>query len=74
MNPLWRLFWWLVFLIGAAYFILPLVGTLAFSLRDKDFAAYTSLATNGEFLSTLLYSFAVGVATIIVSIAICASI
>ena len=70
MNPLWRLFWWLVFLIGAAYFILPLVGTLAFSLRDKDFAAYTSLATNGEFLSTLLYSFAVGVATIIVSIAL----
>ena len=67
MSRTWRLAWWLVFLVGAAYFILPLVGTLAFSLRDKDFAAYTSLLGNGQFASTLLYSFAVGVATILVS-------
>ena len=66
----WRLFWWAIFLIGAAYFIVPLVGTLAFSLRDKDFAAYTSLVANSEFVSTLLYSFLVGIATIVVSTAL----
>jgi putative spermidine/putrescine transport system permease protein len=70
MKLVWRLVWWLVFLIGAAYFILPLIGTLAFSLRDKNFHAYTSLPGNGEFIGTLIYSFSAGIATIIVSAAI----
>lgn len=66
-----RLFWWLVFIVGAAYFFLPLIGTFAFSLRDKPiYAAYTGIIDDHEFGSTLLYSFVIGLATVVVSTAL----
>lgn len=68
MSRPFRIFWWLVFIVGAVYFFLPLVGTLAFSLRDKPItAAYTGLLKNKEFLSSLAYSFGIGLATIVFS-------
>jgi putative spermidine/putrescine transport system permease protein len=68
MRLLWRLWWWLVFIAGALYFLLPLVGTLTFSLRKKEAGAYTDLFANDGFFSTLGYSFVVGVITILVSV------
>lgn len=66
-----RLFWWLVFIVGAIYFFVPLIGTLAFSLRDVPItSAYTGILDDKEFASTLLYSFVVGVATVVVSTAL----
>lgn len=66
-----RLVWWLVFLTGSFYFILPLVATFLFSLRDvPPTAAYTDLFQDPEFFSSFAYSFAVGVATIVVSVAL----
>jgi len=71
MSRTFRVFWWLVFIVGAGYFFLPLIGTLAFSLRDKPItAAYTGLLENKQFLSTLLYSTTIGLATIVVSTAL----
>ena len=63
--------WWLVFLVGVTYFILPLVATLDFSLKAKPlFAAYTSTLNDPKFVASLLYSLVVGVATIAASIAL----
>jgi putative spermidine/putrescine transport system permease protein len=63
-----RIWWWLVFIAGALYFILPLVGTFAFSLRAQPFgAAYTNAIADPHFASSLIYSFVVGVITVIVS-------
>jgi putative spermidine/putrescine transport system permease protein len=66
-----RLWWWLVFIAGVLYFVLPLVGTLAFSLRAQPFgAAYTNSVSDRQFVSTLTYSFVVGIITVLVSILI----
>jgi putative spermidine/putrescine transport system permease protein len=66
-----RIFWWLVFLVGTVYFLIPLLATLAFSLRDVPAsAAYTDLFSDPQFLSSFGYSFAVGLATIVVSVAL----
>jgi putative spermidine/putrescine transport system permease protein len=63
--------WWLVFLVGAVYFLLPLYATLDFSLKAKPpFAAYTNSFADPQFFSSLLYSFAVGVVTIVGSLAL----
>lgn len=71
MKLVWRLVWWVVFILGALYFLLPLIGTAAFSLRAKPSgAAYAGLVSNAQFISTLTYSFVIGVITIIVSIAL----
>ena len=63
--------WWVVFLLGVLYFFLPLVGALEFSLRAKPFGlAYANAVNDPRFVSTLLYSFVVGLITIVVSLAI----
>jgi putative spermidine/putrescine transport system permease protein len=63
--------WWLVFLAGAVYFLLPLYATLDFSLKAKPpFAAYTNSFADPKFVSSLFYSFAVGIVTIIGSLAL----
>jgi putative spermidine/putrescine transport system permease protein len=63
--------WWIVFILGAIYFLLPLYATLAFSLRARpDFAAYTNTFKDPKFISSLLYSAVVGILTIVGSIAI----
>ena len=66
-----RLWWWLVFIAGVLYFVLPLVGTFAFSLRAQPFgAAYINSINDRQFVSTLTYSFVIGLITVIVSILI----
>ncbi len=66
-----RFLWWLIFLAGVVYFVVPLIATLAFSLREEPFgAAYTAILSDDQFFSTLGYSFVVGVLTIIFSIAL----
>jgi putative spermidine/putrescine transport system permease protein len=63
------LVWWIVFLLGFLYFFLPLLGTFAFSMRSQPlFSAYAVVIDDPKFSSSLLYSFTIGVITIIVSI------
>jgi putative spermidine/putrescine transport system permease protein len=66
-----RIMWALVFVAGFLYFFVPLYATLAFSLRARpDFAAYTNTLKDPQFATTLLYSFVVGLLTVVVSLAI----
>lgn len=63
--------WALVFLVGVIYFVVPLWATLLFSLKARpDLAAYTNTLKDPEFGATLLYSFVVGLITVVVSIAL----
>ena len=62
---------WLILIASIVYFFLPLVATLLFSLRPKPFGlAYESVLKDAEFSGSLVYSFAVGIITIVVSILI----
>jgi putative spermidine/putrescine transport system permease protein len=63
---------WLVFILGALYFILPLVGTFVHSIRTRPdiFLAYRQVLADPGFIQGLLYSFTVGVVTIVISLAI----
>jgi putative spermidine/putrescine transport system permease protein len=66
-----RFVWWIIFLLGVAYFVVPLIGTFAFSMRAiPTFSAYTDIISDQQFYSSLAYSFIVGIITIIVSIAL----
>jgi putative spermidine/putrescine transport system permease protein len=70
-RSLGTIVWWVIFLAGVAYFVIPLWSTIMFSLQAEPFgAAYTNTLDDPQFGSTLLYSFVVGVITVIVSIAI----
>jgi putative spermidine/putrescine transport system permease protein len=60
--------WWIVFALGFLYFFLPLLGTFAFSMRSQPlFSAYAVVTDDPQFASSLIYSFAIGVVTIVVS-------
>lgn len=62
---------WIFLSVCVAYFILPLVGTLIFSLRAQPFlSAYTDTLKDPEFYRSLGYSFVIGVFTIVVSMAL----
>lgn len=62
---------WVVFLIGALYFVVPLYATLEVSLRAKPpLAAYTNSFADPRFAGSLLYSFLIGIVTVILSIAL----
>ena len=63
---------WIIFLIGATYFLVPLLGTFAHSIRTRPdiFLAYRQVFADPKFLGGLVYSFVVGVITIIVSLLI----
>jgi putative spermidine/putrescine transport system permease protein len=67
-----RIFSWVIFIAGVLYFLLPLLATLEFSLRTKvPFAAYTNvLFKDPGFAGSLIYSFVIGVITILVSLTI----
>jgi putative spermidine/putrescine transport system permease protein len=66
-----KLVWWLVFIAGVLYFFVPLLATLEFSLREQpSFSAYANVLGDSGFVDSLIYSTAIGVATIIASIAI----
>jgi putative spermidine/putrescine transport system permease protein len=63
--------WWIVFIGGVVYFLLPLIGTFNFSLKSQPFlSAYTAIFDDPKFVSSLVYSFVIGLITIVVSIAI----
>ena len=62
---------WLILIGSILYFFLPLLATLLFSLRPKPFGlAYQSVLKDAAFSGSLVYSFAVGVITIVLSILI----
>lgn len=70
-RRLGKILWALVFLVGVLYFVVPLYATLLFSLRARpDLAAYTNTLKDPEFGATLLYSFVVGLITVVVSMAL----
>jgi putative spermidine/putrescine transport system permease protein len=61
---------WLIFAAGIFYFFLPLVATLLFSLRLQPLGqAYANvLERDPRFVSSLVYSGLIGLATIVISI------
>jgi putative spermidine/putrescine transport system permease protein len=65
-------FAWLWFLIGAFYFIIPLWGTLVFSLQKQrgtiSLSAYQAAFADPKFLETFLFSNMMAVFTIIASL------
>lgn len=62
---------WFVFLLGSAYFVIPLIATLEVSMKAKPlFAAYTNSFGDARFFGSLIYSFVIGVITVILSIAL----
>ena len=66
-------FWpWLIFVIGAAYFIIPLLATFIFSLRMRrneiTFDAYVSVFSDPKFFATFGYSLAIGAFTIVIGV------
>lgn len=66
-----RLFSWAILMMATLYFVVPLYATVAFSLRLKDFKAYTNILFHDPgFISSLTYSAIVGVITIIIGILI----
>ncbi len=59
---------WIVFIAAMVYFILPLIATFEFAMRAKPaFAAFTNSFQDPKFFGTLLYSFTIGLLTIVVS-------
>jgi putative spermidine/putrescine transport system permease protein len=68
--PPGRIASWLIFIAGLIYFFLPLVATLLFSLRLQPFGqAYDNvLEHDPRFLSSLIYSFLIGLGTIVISV------
>ena len=68
-------FWpWLVFSLGAAYFIVPLVATFEFSLRMRrgyySFDSYASVFSDPTFQATFSYSVVIGIFAVIAGILI----
>ncbi len=62
---------WFILFAGVLYFIVPLIATLAFSLRPTPMTlAYTNVLADPKFSGSLLYSFTVAVITIFASLAI----
>jgi putative spermidine/putrescine transport system permease protein len=61
---------WIIFLAGVIYFILPLITTIAFSLRLQPFGqAYRNVINQDpQFASSLIYSGFIGIVTIIISV------
>lgn len=68
-NKIWSWFW---ILVGALYFVLPLVATFDFSLRAKKgvitFLAYERVFKDPNFWKTIAFSLEIAIFTIIVSI------
>jgi len=68
-GSLWA---WVVFLLGAVYFIVPLVATFLHSIKTNPdrFLAYRQVFADPKFLGGLGYSFVAGVITIVISLLI----
>jgi putative spermidine/putrescine transport system permease protein len=62
---------WIIFLIGVLYFTVPLIATFIISMRAKPlFAAYANSFADPRFFSSLIYSFVIGLITVVLSIAL----
>jgi len=60
---------WIFLFVCVAYFALPLIGTLLFSLRARPMlSAWTDMINDPQVWSSLGYSFIIGILTIVVSI------
>jgi putative spermidine/putrescine transport system permease protein len=61
-------------IIGVLYFVLPLIATFDFSLREVKnqvtFVSYTNVFTDPQFWSTFLFSVGIGIFSILVSLAL----
>lgn len=71
-----RLVSWIVFALAAVYFLLPLIGTLEFSLRARrgeySLDAYRNVLSDPQFHQTLAYSLILSVATVVLGVLIVA--
>lgn len=69
-----KLWSWIIFGLGATYFLVPLLATFEFSLRIRregyTFDAYTSVFADGRFQASFSYSLIIGVCAIIVGLLI----
>ncbi len=71
-----RFAWWVIFVLGALYFFVPLVATFIFSLGNPlspgapppSVEYYGTVLSSPDFWGSLTYSFIIGIVTIIVSI------
>src|SRR5690349_21078593 len=66
-------FWpWLWITLGVLYFLLPLIGTLSFSLRARrgvlSLDSYVNVFNDPRFLATFTFSLEMAVLTIVVSL------
>lgn len=63
---------WVALVIGAAYFLIPLIATFEFSLRIRrgrySFEAYQIVLSDPHFQATFLYSTLVAAATILIGV------
>lgn len=71
-----RLWSWIAFALGAAYFFLPLIGMLEFSLRARrgvySFDAYRNVLGDPRFIETFTFSLLMALATIVLGVLIVA--
>jgi putative spermidine/putrescine transport system permease protein len=68
-------FWaWVVFILGAAYFFIPLIATVEFSMRMRrgaySFDAYQIVLGDARFQATFMYSVVAAIFTIILGVLI----
>ena len=72
MKPTSRLGAWIAMVVGAGYFLIPLIGTFEFSLRMKrgeySFEAYRVVFSDPHFQATFSYSILMAVITIVVGV------
>ncbi|MCI0431712.1 MAG: ABC transporter permease subunit [Rhodospirillales bacterium] len=63
---------WLAVVVGALYFLIPLIGTFEFSLRmrrgEYSFDAYRVVLADPQFQATFVYSTILALATIVVGV------
>lgn len=61
---------WLILSFGVVFFVVPLIGTMEFSLKKRrgvySFDAYLSVLADPQFQATFLYSTALALATIVI--------
>jgi putative spermidine/putrescine transport system permease protein len=69
-----RLWAWITFIVGAAYFLVPLLATFEFSLRIRrgtySFDAYANVLADPGFRASFTYSVVIGLLTIVVGVLI----
>lgn len=72
LRPRGSLWAWVIFILGATYFIVPLIATFEFSIRTKPdiFLAYRQVLSDTRFLNSLGYSFVIAIMTIVVSLSL----